>query len=72
MEAQTPTIRAVTAAALQVAQKSLTTGAPPPSKAMHKALADVCVLLEARAGKDPGVAALVGSVKRVLGGERRI
>lgn len=55
METQTPTIRAVTAAALQMAQKTLTSGAPPASKTMQKALADVCVLLEARQGETQGL-----------------
>jgi len=70
METQTPTIQAVTAAALQVAEKTLTTGAPPAAKAMRKALADVCVLLEARAGRDAGIASLVGTVKRVIAREQ--
>ncbi len=66
MQTQTPTIQALTDAALQVAQKSITAGAPPPSKAMQKALAETCALLEARSDKDIRIAALVGTVRRVL------
>lgn len=71
MQNQTPLLQALTTAALHLAHRTLTTGAPPPSKAMQKALADVCVLLEARSGRDAEIVALVGTVRRVTVGDRR-